>query len=200
MVVQIKEGGMPLDIEVQQDAEIGAYKDCWMQTYTGKKFHLLAPSQDEIDIEDIAGPLSKMCRYGGHTKFFYSVAEHSVLIARKAPTPYKLAALLHDASEAYIADIIRPLKPHMPGYYEKEDIVMEAIAKKFGFQYPMPLEIKALDIAILSDERDAVMAKTDDAPGLWGNTSPALGVKITGWAPKTAYLHFMNSFLKYTRG
>ena len=62
----------------------------WIETYTGRKFWPLAPSPDDIDIFDIAQALSMTCRYKGHTNEFYSVAEHSVLLAEKLPPHLRL--------------------------------------------------------------------------------------------------------------
>ena len=73
----------------------------WIQTYSGKKFWLDPPMWDQIDIIDIAHALSMTCRYGGHSKFFYSVAQHCCLMSRLVPKRLALAALLHDAVEAY---------------------------------------------------------------------------------------------------
>src|SRR5688500_14252940 len=86
----------------------------YIRTYTGKEFYPLKPELDKIDIEDIAHALSNLCRFTGHTKQFYSVAQHSVLASefvRVYDNPHlNLFVLLHDASEAYICDISRPLK------------------------------------------------------------------------------------------
>ncbi|MEM4379972.1 MAG: hypothetical protein QXL01_04720, partial [Thermoplasmatales archaeon] len=80
----------------------------WIETYSGKKFDYLA--QSELDIEDIAHALSNLCRFNGHTRVFYSVAEHSVNVSSMVPPELKIAALLHDAAEAYIGDVPSPLK------------------------------------------------------------------------------------------
>ena len=81
-----------------------AADDGWMQTLTGKKFYPLNPTLDSIDIIDIAGALSKMCRFGGHCNKFYSISEHCWHLSYKASPPNRLAALMHDASEAYLVD------------------------------------------------------------------------------------------------
>jgi uncharacterized protein len=91
-----------------------------MQTYTGLAFWPLDPRPDEIRLVDIAHALSKLCRYGGQCLSFYSVAEHSLLVASKAPDHLKLVALMHDASEAYLLDIPRPIKRHLAGYAESK--------------------------------------------------------------------------------
>src|SRR5271156_4912831 len=80
----------------------------WIQTFTGKKFYPFNPKPQDIDIRDIAHALSNICRFTGHTKRFYSVAEHSRNVAKLVPAHMKLQALLHDASEAYLCDIARP--------------------------------------------------------------------------------------------
>jgi hypothetical protein len=92
----------------------------FMQTYTGRQYWPMDPRPHEVYIEDIAHSLSLQCRYAGHCIKFYSVAEHSVLIARhlaatRAPE-VAFAGLLHDAPEAYCVDIPRPLKPYLTNY------------------------------------------------------------------------------------
>lgn len=117
-------------------------KKGWIQTFTGKKFYPLDPDPEQICIEDIAHSLSLQCRFSGHTKRFYSVAEHSVEVARnwfvdpdhREPRTGKLMALLHDASEAYLSDIPRPLKllPEFAFYREAEEHLQWMIWRKFG--------------------------------------------------------------------
>lgn len=109
----------------------------FLQTYTGKHFHPFDPRPEEIDIEDIAHALSHECRWGGHTTRFYSVAWHSVMVARALEYRGPLASLrglLHDASEAYLRDIPRPLKlhPSMAGYRAVEASVQAALYAHFG--------------------------------------------------------------------
>lgn len=108
---------------------------CKIKTYTGKLVNPLDLQLDDIDIFDIAHSLAYQCRFTGHTKFFYSVAQHSILVASIVPMEYKLAALLHDASEAYLHDIPRPLKrlePFKSFYKHYEDKIMQQIYRKFG--------------------------------------------------------------------
>ena len=93
------------DVKIHVDVD-----RAWIQTYTGGKFHLLAPRQEEINIVDIAHALSMMCRFTGHVRRFYSVSEHSWHASYLVPKQDALWALLHDASEAYMADMNRPLK------------------------------------------------------------------------------------------
>lgn len=125
----------------------------FIQTYTGRAFTFPPADADAIDIEDIANALSKLCRFGGHCLKFYSVAEHSCLVSDHASDERKLAALLHDASEAYMMDLPRPFKRLFRSYQIAEEEVMRVIAAKFGFEWPLPAEVARIDRAILTDER-----------------------------------------------
>ena len=82
----------------------------YVSTYTGKQFFPLDPQQDQVDIEDIAHGLAYQCRFNGQTRYFYSVAQHSLIVAGLVPKRLYLAALLHDAAEAYMGDMVKPLK------------------------------------------------------------------------------------------
>lgn len=166
----------------------------WMQTASGRAFYPLDPRPEEIHIEDIAAALSKLCRYGGHCKRFYSVAEHCVLMAHAAPDGFRLSALLHDASEAYLSDVIRPVKRHLTNYEAIEAELERAIARRFCLAFPMPAEVKRLDNAILADERDQAMLAP---PCEWGLTEPALGVTLQFWTPEKAEYEFLAAFRRY---
>ena len=168
----------------------------WMQTFTGRQYWPLDPRADELDIVDIASALSKLCRYGGHTRAFYSVAEHCVLMARspECPPALRLAALLHDGSEGYIVDVIRPIKPHLAGYAALENDNQSLIAERFGFEWPMPAIIKDLDNRILLDERDQAMSRP---PADWGIAGPHLGVTLQFWTPNEARAQFLTAFYEF---
>ena len=108
-----------------------------MTTFTGRHFDPMQIRTEDICIEDIAHALSLMCRGGGHLKYFYSVAQHSLNCSAEAKArgwsgKLHLACLLHDASEAYISDIIRPVKANLTGYLEIESRIMEKILEKFN--------------------------------------------------------------------
>lgn len=163
----------------------------WIQTATGKAFYPLDPRSTEIDIVDIAHALSHLCRYAGHTKQFYSVAQHSVLVARALPDHLKLWGLLHDASEAYLVDIPAPIKPMIGGYADIERNVMRVICEKFGLQQKIPAEVKRVDVAILADERNQLMTKP---PMDWKLKEPPLGIQIDYWPPEKARAEFMSEF------
>jgi len=96
----------------QKGGSIKALKDRYLSTFTGKKFFPFAPHPHQIDIRDIAHGLSLLCRFSGQCPYFFSVAEHSIYVADNL----KLEGLLHDASEAYLADLPRPVKIGLPEY------------------------------------------------------------------------------------
>jgi uncharacterized protein len=127
-------------------------KDRYLSTFTGKKFFPFDPHPDQICIEDIAHGLSLICRFSGQCPFFFSVAEHSIYVAISLPEDLKLEGLLHDASEAFLADVPRPLKVGLPGYKAVELAVESVIAQKFGLTFPMPSEVKAADEHLLKNE------------------------------------------------
>lgn len=168
----------------------------WIQTYTGGIFHPLDPRPEELRIADISAALAKTCRYSGHCTKFYSVAEHSVLMAGIAPAHLKFTALMHDASEAYLADIPRPIKPHLPGYYEMEDRLMRVISTRYGFEWPLPPEVKQLDNCMLTDEREQNMAPPPKPWDVYEQVEP-VGVKLKFWTPAEASWHFTSAFYAY---
>lgn len=188
----------------------------WMQTLSGKAFYPLAPRADDLDIRDIAHSLAMQCRYNGHVRRFYSVAEHCVLmsdhvlgskLATAELTTNQLAlwALLHDAPEAYIGDMVRPLKLQMPEFRDAGDRIMAVIASRFSLVggtthrledgssgLTLPPEVKAIDTRILLDERSALLATP---PRDWavGEIEP-LGVTIRAWEPSIAKWEYLVRF------
>ena len=174
--------------------------DGWIQTFTGKRFYPLDPNPDDISIVDIAAALSKTCRFGGHTLKWYSVAEHCVHVANYALPEHKLAALLHDASEAYLVDVPPPIKPLIADYYSIEGKIERAIAERFKIEYPFPHSIKLIDSRILSDERAQVMRQTDFTRGDWGNALEPLGVTLNLWSPRDAMEEYLSHAEAYLRG
>lgn len=135
----------------------------WIQSHTGRRIELLAPTVDMICLEDIAHALSRICRFTGHSGRHYSVAEHSMLVAllvservlgddlsRLAAVR---AALLHDASEAYLGDVSTPLKQLLPFYKRLEERFEEVIALRYGLSSAYSDLIKECDIVALNTER-----------------------------------------------
>lgn len=130
--------------------------DC-IRTHSGLYVNVFDPKPDMFVIEDIAHALSMQTRFGGHLPKFYSVAQHCVLMSQKMHPSHQLAALLHDASEAYLIDIPRPIKQRLSNYKEVEDSVMKIIAQKFGFKYPLHEKVKEVDEFMLQWEWNRLM-------------------------------------------
>lgn len=153
----------------------------WMQTYTGRKFYPLAAQPEDIDPLDIAHALSMICRYGGHVQRPYYVAEHCVLLSHAVRPENALRALLHDAAEAYVGDMVRPLKQHMSEFCAVEDRLLDVIGERFGIEGPMMTEeVRESDNRILLDERAALMPGTRFP---WkADVLKPLGVVVEGWS------------------
>lgn len=130
------------------------------ELYSGKLFDIVKPTPDQIELKDIAHSLSNICRFNGHCKEFYSVAQHSVVVASISPYEHKLAALMHDASEAYLCDLPTPIKRGVKLgkiYKEFEAKVEDVIADCFGFEYPYHESILYADSIALAAEALALM-------------------------------------------
>lgn len=130
--------------------------DSWILTQSGVRFEMLAPTPKMVNIKDIAWALSHICRFGGHTQGFYSVAQHSLIVAAHVPPEEALTALLHDATEAYVGDMVRPLKRAIPAYKVIEDRIWEAIRERFNLG-PITAAIKEADERALQTERRDLM-------------------------------------------
>ena len=130
-----------------------------IMTISGRWIDPLRLHPSEVQIEDIAHALSNICRFTGHVTKFYSVAEHCLRVARMVPPHMEMIALLHDASEAYVADVSRPLKrqPEFEAYRRLEERVMWAIGKKFGFEWPEPDKVKWADREACRQEGSALV-------------------------------------------
>lgn len=166
--------------------------DSYIRTYTGRKFWPLEPQAEDVAIVDIAHALALKCRYNGHTSRFYSVAEHCVRLSRAASPANKLVALLHDAAEAYLPDVPRPIKSHLTNFREIEARIDKAVAKRFGTVHPFPEEIHILDYSILNDEMKAML---DYGDGPYGE---ALNIPSNefGWGAILAKHTFLDEFLQ----
>lgn len=137
-------------------------KGYYIRTFTGKKFYWERIETNPIDIRDIAHSLAMNCRWTGHVKEFYSVAQHSVYASLEAPPGLEMAALLHDASEAYVHDTPSPLKWYLQdhnftAFSDLERRIDQAICNKFGVTYPRPQIIKEIDLRLLATENRDLM-------------------------------------------
>lgn len=144
-----------------------------IRTYTGLDVPLMTFTPEHVVSEDIAHALAHQCRWGGHTRRFYSLAEHCLLVAALVPPAHRLYALLHDASEAYLGDIVAPLKRStaLEGYREVEARVQTAIYRAFGLDPGVPDTVHAADLVALELEGRALFDPPIDRAWLgpaWG--------------------------------
>jgi hypothetical protein len=163
----------------------------YIETFTGKRFWPLNPIVEDIDIVDIAHALSNKCRYTGHTREFYSVAQHSVLMAEIVSTPYKMEALLHDAVEAYLPDIAFPLRGAFNGFAKTEEHLHILVADRFNTIWPLPKEVKMVDRKITRDEAWHLMHSQGR---YWPGSTDRIGVDVESWSPHEAERRFLDAY------
>ena len=134
-------------------------RDSFITLNSGRSFDFMNIKSNEICIEDIAHGLSNLCRFSGQTPKFYSVAEHCVLASNKVPYKFKFDVLMHDAAEAFVGDMVTPLKARLPGYRAIENEIQFLISNQFGVSFPLPKEVKQADLRILASERETPFEK-----------------------------------------
>jgi hypothetical protein len=172
-------------------------KGDWMITFTGRQFWPLDPRPDEVCIDDIATALAHTGRYNGQGRHFFSVAQHSTLLARwflaKGDTPLARWALLHDGSEAYAGDVIRPIKPFLAGFAEIEHRLERAVWSAFGLDGDLPAAVKDADQKIRTDEMLALFPR--EALQRYGLDQRAgLGLEVRPLLPTAARDRFMETY------
>lgn len=128
----------------------------WITTYSGRRFFPADPMPDEVCVEDIAHALSNVCRFGGHCASFYSVAQHSVLVSEIVPPHLALNGLMHDAAEAYVGDLVSPIKWHLRKLDRGRDSVFDLIESAVAVAIS-----KRLSLPRLSREEDALVKRAD---------------------------------------
>ena len=174
-------------------------KGDWIQTFTGLVMYPLDPRPEELCIADIAHALSNLCRFTGHCREFYSVAEHSVRVSLACDPVHAMWGLLHDASEAYIADMSRPVKRYSEFgavYQVVENRLMAAIVQRFNLPTEMPESVKRADTVLLMTEKRDLMHGCTKA---WEDTAEPLAESIVPMGPFLAEHVFLRRFEQLVR-
>ena len=165
-----------------------------MKTRSGRKVDPLNLKAEDVCLEDIAHALSNLCRFSGHVETFYSVAEHSIRVADIVPPAYKLQGLLHDATKAYLGDLIRPIKYQLPRYLEAEKVAWIVIAERFNIQPILHSSVKEADEIMLHTEAIHLMGDVSD----WEFKTKPLALKYdlakTAMSPQHAKQLFIETF------
>lgn len=172
--------------------QVGLYKgDCWIETYTGKFVNPLNLRHGDIDIRDIAHALSLQCRFNGHCKKFYSVAEHCIRVSGILKgVDNQLTGLLHDATEAYMADITRPVKWALPQVREVEGGIQVAINREFVLLGDWRAVKKADNVLLATEARDLMMTKGKE----WYLPVKPLEYEIIPMTSETAEMNYLRIY------
>ena len=185
-------------------------KETRIMLASGTLFDIADPAGSEFTLNDIAHGLGRVCRFAGHTNRFYSVAEHCVHVSRLVPLEHKRAALLHDAAEAFIGDVTRPLKAMLPDYRKIEKAIEDAISDRFlidelgnasrtAIHHPL---IKKIDVAMCYVEARELMPSI---PGYWSsmNADPeavtaARSIRLNFDKPEFATAAWLRAWQRYS--
>lgn len=184
--------------------DAGTSQHGWMITASGRRFYPVAPHAADVCIEDVAHTLSNICRFGGHTSRFYSVAQHSVMVSKHVPGPLAIYGLLHDAPEAYVGDMIRPLKEQVPQFAKIEEAVWRAVLQRFDLAHPTPAlwqYVKDADNKALVTERRDLLPRQNSTN--WREDEQGVEPypdKIRALPPYEARVEFMVRWRELTRG
>jgi len=162
-------------------------------TASGINFDFDNPVSSMVCLEDIAHALAHTCRFGGHVREFYSVAQHCVMASHIVPAGDALWALMHDASEAYVGDMPKPLKNLLPDYQEMEQRVEKIVLEHFGLFGPMPSSVKPADLVMLATEQRDLMPPHDDSWAALAGIEPLAQI-IHPWPAPQAKREFIARF------
>lgn len=182
-------------------------KGDWIQTFMGKKFHPLDPRPEDVDVRDIAHALANLCRFTGHTKTFYSVAQHCVIASLHVSAEAALPALLHDAAEAYMGDIARPWKRYLfagddlNGLTKLKDLeyaLLDVIFFALGCpsrSLPIWGEVDRVDsLMLVTEARDFMAPLVEGWPHVPENGFDILPDRISPWTPGKSEYEFLRRF------
>jgi hypothetical protein len=186
-------------VVVQRQLE---HPDFWFLTSSGRQVFPLDLRAEDVEPDEIAHALGNLCRFGGHCREFYSVAQHSLHVAIQLPERLKLQGLLHDATEAYVGDVIRPLKRRLPEFAGIEARVWRAVAERFSLPEELdPLVKEADNRMLLTEKRDLV------PPHSWKWTEEQVAdasalpyeFQVVPWAPLTSRENFLEYYRQVIR-
>ena len=171
----------------------------FLQTVSGRRVNPFDPDPSQLDVGDIARALANICRFGGHSRVFYSVAQHSVIVSelveqRGGDADDVFAALMHDASEAYLGDMPHPIKHRSAlgaAFKAAEEHLELALRERFRIKADVP-EIKRADRALLATERRVFSAENWHWPELDGVEPPEL--ELVAWPPDEAAAAFARRY------
>lgn len=176
---------------------VHAVYDGMFNAASGTKIDLLNPTPEMIHPEDVAGALSKICRFGGHSSEFYSVAQHSVFVSALVPDQLRFPALMHDAAEAYLGDVIKPLKVLLGNVYEDlEERFMQVICKRFAIDPDLLPLIKGYDKLALEIEHERFQKGNPDR---WDTEMHLHGLDGHALTPDAARVMFLRRCYMLTR-
>ena len=162
----------------------------WVITYSGNRFNILDPNPADVKLEDIACALARQARFNGHTRFFFSVGQHSCLGAEISPTKeIALHMLFHDATEAYVGDLVSPVKALLPDFEIIESRIHWAISKAFNLEYPLPKVVKQIDRRLLATEVRDLITKDLKSWNI-GDDEP-FEFPIIPWPPEVTEARFL---------
>lgn len=163
---------------------------------SGVMFDYNNPGACDVPIEDIAHALSHVCRFAGHIDHFYSVAQHAVNCSFIVPPEHAFTALMHDTAEAFTNDLPTPLKFAVPMFKDLEVRIESAMAKRFGFTYPLPQTVRTADLQMLQIEKNALKSREADWEVLKGIESDHLVpyVDVSNWEPRRAKQEFLDRY------
>lgn len=164
--------------------------------HSGEYFDFEAPETSAFTIDDVAHGLSMTCRFAGQCRSFYSVAEHCVHASRHVAPEFAYDALMHDAAEAFIGDVSKPLKDLLGDYRAIEHRIEAAVLARFGVSFPMPAAVKEIDIVLLATEQRHLMRNRDDWAYTRGRTP--LEIELPCWSPSEAKAQFLARYAELT--
>ena len=171
----------------------------WNQTFSGLAFDLVEPDRSMVSIKDIAISLANQCRYNGHTKRYYSVAEHCIYVSRVLPVDLAFCGLMHDAAEAYVGDVTSPLKTLLCEFSDLEGRVWQAICARFGLPVELPEAVHVADVRMAITEAEYLMAPAPRPWKLRGDPFELREIGLDysgqfGLPPREAHRRFLERF------